>query len=74
MVKLKLAEPIAGVSIRAHIVSMEQGEEKPFSIKNDQTIRSAISSKIKVDFPDRKYRTKRETVDGERIVTVIREK
>ena len=74
METLELAMPVKGVSLKDLVVQMEIGEEKPFSLKNDQSIRSAISSRIKVDYPERIYKTRRTTIDGNRVLVVIREK
>jgi hypothetical protein len=74
METLELARPVKGVSIRDLIVHMEVEEQKPFSFKNDQTVRSAISSYIKANYPERKYSTKRSLVGQETIVTVTRHK
>lgn len=64
---LELAVPVKGTSLKDLVVDIKEGEQKLFPFKNDQSIRSLISSSVKDEFPDRKYTTKR-------VLIVVREK
>lgn len=71
---MEIAQTVPAVSLKSLVVGMRVGEEKPFPIKNDQSVRSAISSSIKDEYPEREYTTKRGIVSAQKVLTVIRVK
>jgi len=72
MQAIQIAQTVPAISLKSLVVAMQPGEEKNFPIKNDQSVRSAISSSIKDEFPDREYTTKRQLVVNQKVLTVIR--
>ncbi len=69
---LQLATTIKAVSLKDLVIQMESGEEKLFPIKNDQSVRSLISSSVKFEYPEREYTTKRMSIENDRFLKVIR--
>lgn len=72
MQALQIAQTVKAVSLKSLVLDMKPGEEKAFPIKNDQSVRSAISASIKDEYPEREYTTKRAVVLGQKVLMVIR--
>lgn len=72
MEEMQLAQTVPAISLKSLVVSMQPGEEKPFPMQKDQSVRSAISSSIKVEYPDREYTTSRVEINGMRVLKVTR--
>ena len=67
----ELATPTPGIGIKKMIAAMEVGHELPFPIKHRNTVRPIVSD-LKLDHPERKYKTSTKKVDN--AITVTREK
>lgn len=68
----KLATPTPGVGIKKMIIAMEVGQELPFPIKHYKSIPPIISSDLKIEYPEREYKTTTKKLAN--AITVIRKK
>jgi len=67
----ELATPTPGVGIKKMILALEEGKELPFPIKLRNSVRPIVSD-IKIDHPEREYKTSTKKVVN--AITVIRKK